>query len=442
MSEIYRTEKCLGYVLSILLGREFLHKPECNCIAYIPRIQTEHIDAKVIIVASDFFGQTYGTTVSLPQLPLRCIDGVPLLYGLPEIQRRDGRLIVYADIIASTFFLVTRYEEMIRRDVRDEHGRFPGKESLPYRAGFINRPIVDEYAVLLRKWLGEVDVDAPEPDRKFSVLLTHDVDSVRKYRCVLQPLRTAASVMLGRQKPQNLLESLGASFRLKKDPFDTFEEIITLDSAARKQAAPTPVNVAYFFLADGKTEFDSEYRIHSKAAGNAIKIVQQSKATIGLHTSYTAGIHPELISNEKKILEDVCGLPIHCNRHHFLAWREIEDGRALAQAGIDWDTTLGYADVAGFRLGVCRPIPLFDPISIQPFSIEEHPLIVMDCTLSSPKYMNLNEDEAFAVCKGLIDQTRRFNGEFVMLWHNTVLAPERGNYHPKLYRRLLDELSL
>jgi hypothetical protein len=55
--------------------------------------------------------------------------------------------------------------------------------------------------------------------------------------------------------------------------------------------------------------------------------------------------------------------------------------------------------------------------------------------------MNLNEDDAFALCKNLIDQTRRFNGEFVMLWHNAILAPERGNYHPKLYRRLLAELG-
>lgn len=136
-------------------------------------------------------------------------------------------------------------------------------------------------------------------------------------------------------------------------------------------------------------------------------------------------------------MEEVCGLPIHRNRHHYLAWREIEDGWYLSKAGINWDSTLGYADVAGFRLGVCHPIPLFDPIKMKPMGIEEHPLIVMDNTLSDPKYMNLSEEEAFAYCTSLMDETGKHNGEFVMLWHNHKLAENTVGYHAALYRQLL-----
>lgn len=59
---------------------------------------------------------------------------------------------------------------------------------------------------------------------------------------------------------------------------------------------------------------------------------------------------------------------------------------------------------------------------------------------SSPAYMGLNEDEAFEYCQKLISQTRRYNGEFVVLWHNGKFADRTGNYHLRLYRRLLDEL--
>jgi hypothetical protein len=54
---------------------------------------------------------------------------------------------------------------------------------------------------------------------------------------------------------------------------------------------------------------------------------------------------------------------------HYLAFREIEDGWALAKAGLDWDASLGYPDAAGFRLGVCHPIPLFDPVARRPLGI-------------------------------------------------------------------------
>jgi hypothetical protein len=101
---------------------------------------------------------------------------------------------------------------------------------------------------------------------------------------------------------------------------------------------------------------------------------------------------------------------------------------------------LGYADVAGFRLGVCHPIPLFDPVKMEPIGIEEHPLIVMDCTLNSPKYMNFDEGQAFEWCKRLIDETRKHDGEFGMLRHNTSLTSSPGNYHPLLYKRLLSTL--
>jgi hypothetical protein len=150
---------------------------------------------------------------------------------------------------------------------------------------------------------------------------------------------------------------------------------------------------------------------------------------------------PELISKEKARLEEVCGFPIRRNRHHYLAWREVEDGWALARAGIDWDSTLGYADAAGFRLGVCHPIPLFDPVGMRPFGIEEHPLIVMDRTLSNPRYMGLSETEATAYCKRLVDETRQFEGEFVALWHNNSFGSQAGSYLQQLYVRLLAELA-
>jgi hypothetical protein len=386
----------------------------------------------VQVIPSHFFRrEVYGTPGSLPSLPLKGIEGTPLLFGTNEVERKGDCLVVHADIIASTYFLVTRYEEMVRRDVRDEHGRFPRKASLAYRAGFIDRPIVDEYAVLLRKWLQEIGVPVPEPNRKFSVLLTHDVDHLRRYSKWHQPYRTAAAALLGRYPRPTIAQAMGCAWGLRRDPWDTFDDMIRMDMSSGYE----PV---YFFMAGGNSRHDRRYDIRGSDARRLVEKLQAAGAVIGLHASYQAGMHPGLIAQEKAVLEEVCGTTIRRSRHHFLAWREIEDGWALAKAGIDWDATLGYADVPGFRLGVCHPIPLFDPVKMEPMGITEHPLIVMDSTLSDPKYMNLSDEDAFSCCETLMDQTRKHRGEFVILWHNTSFAPEAGNYHPGLYRWLLD----
>jgi hypothetical protein len=387
-------------------------------------------------VPSHFFEeQRYGLPGSMPELPLETIEGSPLLYGKPVVASEGDRLVVHADIIASTFFLVTRYEEMVRRDVRDEHGRFPGRESLAYRAGFIDRPIVEEYAALLRKWLRAVGVAVPEPKRRFTFLPTHDVDRLRFYSKWHDPYRVAGASLLGRNPSQMMFEALGCAWRLRKDPWasDVFDEMIRLDELCAKESV-------YFFMAGGASTYDGGYDLSRKDVTRAIEKVREAGASIGLHASYEAGQNPQRIAEEKARLEEVCGFPIRRNRHHYLAWREIEDGWELAKAGIDWDSTMGYPDVAGFRLGVCHPIPLFDPVKLKPMGIEEHPLIAMDGTLSYSKYMNLSEEEAFSYCKRLADETRKHKGEFVTVWHNTSFSPHLDEYHHRLYRRLISYL--
>lgn len=436
VTERNKIETCIDYTFQILLGDQ--NNVELRkYVSYSDSESPVESTTRLHIVQSDFFGKHYGKVESLPRLPLKEIEGVPFLYGNPQIERRGSVLIVHADIIASAFFLVTRYEEMVRRDIRDEHGRFPGRQSLPYRAGFIDRPVVDEYSLLMRTWLRQVGVDIPGPQRRFSVLLSHDVDHIQKYRSL--PL-TVARVLLGRRPWRELQDNFRVLSGSKKDPFDTFDKMIQLDNQCLGATDEVQIKTAYFFLAGNICPQDKGYCINSELAKAVIEKVKDSGAIVGLHTSYYGGMHPENIVPEKTALEQATGCSIHHNRHHYLAWREIEDGQALAQAGIDWDSTLGYADVAGFRLGVCRPIQLFDPIRCKLLGIEEHPLILMDRTLSEDKYMGLNMDEAWEYCQKLLVQVRRYNGEFTMLWHNTMFEIGPNNYHPELYQKILKEL--
>lgn len=132
----------IHYIIRFLLGED-ISEEIVAAIGYTNN--SKHYDRySIVIIPSGFFtNHIYGTASSLPELPLQEIEGTPLLFGSPLVEQIGDTLVIHADIIASTYFLITRYEEIIQRNVRDEHGRFPGKNSLPYRAGFLHRPIVD-----------------------------------------------------------------------------------------------------------------------------------------------------------------------------------------------------------------------------------------------------------------------------------------------------------
>lgn len=428
----------MEYTLSVLL--------EPGIAASLPIVYgqpptSNHGPPTVYIVPSGFFDGVYGRQESLPQVPLSHIEGVPLLFGAPLVEKLRNALIVKADIVASAYFLLTRYEEWVRPQIRDEHGRFPGKESLPFRAGFIHRPIVDEYAALLRNWAAQVGVALPRPKRRFSVLLTHDVDSLGPEPGLVELARSAARGLL-RQRPlrQVFRDALTAS-GLRRHPYDNLDDVARLDQRLTRRSPPDRCRPSYFFQSSGTSVHGADYRLGNRRTRDRLSGVLGSGADIGLHASYEAGSAPDRVAAERETLEKLSGVRIDKNRHHFLRWREPEHGAAIAAAGIVWDATLGYFDVAGFRLGVCHSVPLFDPTRCQPLAIEEHPLVVMDCTLDRSNYMNLGEDAAFDCVRALADATFRYQGELVCLWHNTVLASNDSGYHRRLYPRVLDYLG-
>lgn len=424
------------YIIRFLLGVDRAGAYS-SLIGYTSDVRLFH-KYKVVIVPSGFFqSSVYGTPESLPQLPLKEIEGVPLLFGTPKEECFEETWVIYADIIASSYFLLSRYEEIQKRDIRDKHGRFPGKESLPYKAGFIHRPIVEEYGKLLRHWLRKACVRIPEPQPELQkIWLTHDVDAPFFCRSLRNICRETLKG-IGFRKALKLYQG-----PLEKDPYYTFPWMLEQDSLVKNRFGDR-CHILFFLKAGGRHANDKpHYQVRSHDIQKLLHLFKKNKALLGLHSSYEAGIYPDLIPEEKMRLEHDWKLEnIHLNRHHYLASREPEDLTKLIRAGITDDFTMGYADVSGFRLGTCRPVKWINPMTRQLTSLTLHPLSVMDCTLSESQYMGLSPDEAYQYCAGLVREIRQHRGEIVWLWHNTSFAGTESDYHKKLYVRLLNELK-
>lgn len=423
-------QKIIDYIIQFLIRDEHNahHVGYCND-------KTQWSKHKVVIVPSNFFDDgIYGTPQSMPSLPLQEIEGIPFLYGTSKIEKIENTIICHADIIASTYFLISRYEEYINSTSnRDTHGRYFGKQSIPAKANFIHRPIVEEYGQLLRNLLEQTDITLPPIPQKLNhIYLTHDVDSITNYR----RLRGLIGGLLRRENITTILKSL---ININNDPAYTFPWILSQDNLL-----PQATKIYFIKATRNATSFDRpSYNLTGKNFTRLKnEILTTSPNTIfGLHASYKSGDTPDIIPDEQRLLQyAIENQQVTTSRHHYLRSLQPEDMESLIDAHITDDFTMGYADIVGFRLGTCRAIQFINPKTKRLTSLTLHPLTIMDCSLSEPHYMNLNYNQALSYAQTLIEQTKKHNGDLCLLWHNTRFTND--NYHSQLYSQLIQSLCL
>jgi hypothetical protein len=418
----------INYIIKFLLP---CNETLASAVGYT-NVKEEFKNFSVIISPSGFFDENiYGKISSLPKLPLNKIDDAEILFGTPEVEVINGKVLVKADIIAGSFFLLSRYQEWICGDVFDNHSRFEGKKSLQYRADFLHRPIIEQYSALLRKWLKIAGLEVKEPPKQIEkIYLTHDIDRLALY----QNFREITGAIIRKKVPFNLI--INSILDIKNAPAYTFNWL-------NEQDLKVDAEKIYFVKAANRAKsFDyPKYNLKGKNFQNLLKFLRQNNSVIGLHSSYHSFSNPQNIEKEQSSLTEAVGEKINFHRTHYLRILPPHKPDFYLQANITDDFSLGFADIAGFRLGTCRPVKWINPQNLQIENITLHPLLIMESTLSDAGYMNLNFEDALSKSKNLIAQVKEHNGEIVLLWHNTSVIENQNNYQRNLYGKIIEYLA-
>lgn len=432
-------QEVIRYLIKFLSGIDCYNK--WNGIAYTDDMSNISDECKVIIVPSGFFKEGYyGTAKTLPNLPLENLKGIPILYGKPQISYLNGRTILHADLIASSFFLLTRYEELIKPYARDQFDCFSAKSSMPYLASFIDRPIVDEYGIIIRDIMRQSGIDVNEPPKEFSkIFLTHDIDCPWEHFTAAGAMKRILGI-LKREKRFSIYPIKNLFGNVQSDPWYTFPWLMEQDKKVRDRYG-SKCRIIYFMKSGGNSKpEDYDIYINTKACKKLYKQLRNSRAHIGLHISYEAGGDTKLIRNEYNKLKALVGEKLHYNRNHYLRSRYPRDMKELIKLGITDDFTMGYNEVAGFRLGTSRSVNWIDPETMEITALILHPLTIMEGSLTASPNMNLNEKEALCYANNLINSVKNHNGELILLWHNNSVVPGTAKGNRQLYETIINNL--
>jgi hypothetical protein len=323
------------------------------------------------------------------------------LYGASQVQP-DG---IGMDLFGSAFFLLSRWEESLPGP-RDGHGRFLARDAFLGKHGLLGIPHVEVYAEYIAARLG---LASPAGKRRFQLQFSCDVDHPRLWWHPADRFRTLAGETL-----RGGLRAFGwwASGRITgaADPFDVFDEWMDL--------LETCGLTGHFNMMGPRPEgSDAWYDLDHPEVGALLKRIQHRGHVIGFHPSYEGWNDPAAFRAELEGLEQRVGQPVRSGRQHYLRFSPETTWRIWSDAGMAFDSTLGYADQPGFRCGTCLPYPVFDLSARQPLPLWERPLIIMDVSLAIVQ--GCTPAQGRAIMDDLTGQVRRYGGEMVLLWHNS-----------------------
>lgn len=342
--------------------------------------------------------------------------------GMPVLcQRQIGDLPF--DPLAATFYLVSRYEEYLPF-IPDEHGRFPVKESFAFLNGFIERPLVGEWALAVGKRLLGADFELAQ---YYDYVTTVDVDNLFAYKGkgALRTIGALAKDLRGGSF-WKLKERLSTLFNVRRDPYDTFRK-------QRNWNKTHGIKAIYFMLFAPFGPNDRNVSPHSTDA--AVKLREIADwATVGIHPSYASNSDADKVQNERMELQEVLRQPITHSRQHYLRMRTPQTFRNLVDLGVKEEHSMGYTYTAGFRSSMASAYTFYDlemeaelPLVIRPFAF-------MDIT-----YAHLSPAVAADHMMHWIPQVKAVGGTLISVWHNRTFSEHEAQWKgwPETYKTFI-----
>lgn len=446
------------YVVSVLL-RDFLGMEFDLQFEQRQDVQISvHGDNQRTLVVSDRFlsipDAAWLTAASIPPAGLRewrlppelspglRLPTVPVLFGPSspaEFCRLSPKSIRFGvDLIGGAFFFLTRYEELVFEG-RDVHGRFTSTASIGAREGFLLRPIVNEYLEVLWQAMRLLWPRLERRRREFHLIPTHDVDRpfvIQHGRVHRIPLQLLADFWLRDDSRLAGRRLVAWGRRLLSQPYvdpnDTFDWIMD-------QSENRGLTSVFNFLHRSGLPIDADYDLGEESIQQLMRRINARGHEIGFHPSYNSYSNPRAIAEEfgkLKHAAEAAGLrQTHWGgRQHYLRWAAPCTWKYWDAAGLDYDSSVGFADAAGFRCGTCYEFPTFDLVGRCIMRLTERPLIAMEAALISEYASEHERAVAEQTLHGLRDECRHFRGDFVLLWHNSRLLAARDQ---ALYRSVL-----
>lgn len=317
------------------------------------------------------------------------------------------------DFLAASFYLLSRYEEYLPHD-KDMYGRYSHENSLAYKEGFLNLPLINIWsqhvgATLLKKF-PSINI-APS---SFTFIPTYDIDIAFSYKHK-GFLRNTGGFL---KNPT--LERIKVLTGKLKDPFDSYSWLNLLHQQYQLQPL-------YFFLVPQQNgRYDKNILPHKDAMWRLVKH-HAKKYSIGLHPSWQSGDDTSLLKKEKQQLQamiDNVQAVITKTRQHYIRFNLPDSYQQLIEAGFTDDYSMGYGSINGFRASVASSFYWYNLKKETSTNLRIHPFCFMDA--NSFYEQKQNTHDTFTELLHYLSICKQAGGTLITIWHNNFLGTAKA----------------
>ncbi|HUN82634.1 MAG TPA: methyltransferase domain-containing protein, partial [Phycisphaerae bacterium] len=289
----------------------------------------------------------------------------------PRLASKPGHCRIEADLLTPIHWMMTLREEHCDLH-RDRFGLVEGRRSIREKLGALSEPFFENVVELVRLLL-----DIPKPaiypnGATWAVALSSDIDVLEE-------------------------DHLGGVLSF-------------LDS----HEVDRPTFMICPAISSEKTIRDPQYDITHEAAREFLAPLLNENVEIGLHGSYLAHDRLELLTAQKKRLEEWCNRSVRGHRAHFYRFAHPRSWMRQLQAGLSYDSSLGYPDLPGLRSGCTSPTVFFDP-ACQPTGFTIFPTILLDQHFFWPD--SWDDDRFVAYASKLLERAASLRCALNLDWH-------------------------
>jgi hypothetical protein len=319
------------------------------------------------------------------------------------------------DIFAASFYLLSRYEEYLPH-TKDEYGRYAHTESIAYREGFLNIPLVN---IWLQEFKGALSRKYPTLIFRYSsfkFIPTYDIDIAYSYLHKGWK-RNMGGLVRSVQKGEWRLaaQRIRVLRRKQTDPFDAYEWLDSLHLYCRMKAC-------YFFLVAARQQGVDKNISPAKAALQELVHYHALGYKVGVHPSWQSGDEEALLREEIEWMECMTEQRILRSRQHYIRFTLPQTYRNLLKYGIEQDFSMGYGSINGFRASVASSFYWYDLEKETATGLQLFPFCFMDANaFYEQKYTTAQAMNELMHYYRLI---RKVNGLMVTIWHNSFLGSD------------------
>jgi hypothetical protein len=327
------------------------------------------------------------------------------------------------DIFSGSFYMISRYEEYLPH-VKDEMGRFMASESLAFKEGFLQQPIVDIWAYIFKDKLSQVFPEMIFPEKELTIHPVIEAAQPYAYKqkgIFRSGVGYASNLFQGRFR--NIIARSQVILGIKRDPLDTFKWMVNI-------ATRSKFNLTVFFLLGNSLIFEESLNTHRQKFKLLIKYVADYEE-VGLIFSFNSLKDYELLKNEKRRMEEITNRSLQSSINSEFLVNLPDLYRHLVELEVKKDFTMVFRDTVGFRAGTCTPFLFYD----LDYEIKT-PLLVHPAAMTTLAFKTKYASDIEKIVANTLKAVTDVNGTFTMIFSNKDFSSTENN---KVWRNIFSE---